>query len=204
MSSRKLMTSFFIAALLVCVFQASRGYSSDGDRATTPAITMNSINASGDDTASIPDFDGDGTIGVGDIVIFAGVFGSRRGDEKYDTTYDLSGDGEIGFSDLLILAENFGKEAPSDDRSVLVALYKATDGPNWTNKENWLSAAPLDEWYGVTTDYKGRVAKLQLGRNQLTGAIPAQLARLTNLTWLDLGKNQLTGAIPRNWRGCPI
>ena len=31
---------------------------------------------------------------------------------------------------------------PSDDREVLIALYHATDGPNWTNKTNWLSDEP--------------------------------------------------------------
>ena len=35
------------------------------------------------------------------------------------------------------------------DREVLVALYNATDGPNWTNNTNWLSEEPIWEWYGV-------------------------------------------------------
>ena len=178
MASSKGIMCFAALALLAFVCHAATRSNADDDRTTFHAV---SLEANGDDTASIPDFDGDGTIGPGDIVIFAGVFGSRQGDEKYDATYDLNGDGEIGFADLLIFAENFGKEAPSDDRSVLVALYKAMDGPNWTYKENWLSAAPLDEWYGVTTDYKGRVAKLQLGRNQLTGTISMELTRLTKL-----------------------
>ena len=38
------------------------------------------------------------------------------------------------------------------DRAVLVALYEATDGPNWLNNEGWLTDAPLGEWYGVETD----------------------------------------------------
>ena len=36
-----------------------------------------SINANGDETASIPDFDGDGTIGFGDFVILAQNFGKE-------------------------------------------------------------------------------------------------------------------------------
>ena len=35
------------------------------------------------------------------------------------------------------------------DRTTLVALYNATDGPNWTNNENWLSDAPTGERHGV-------------------------------------------------------
>ena len=40
----------------------------------------------------------------------------------------------------------------SPDRTALVALYNATDGPNWTNREYWLSDQPVSEWHGVTTD----------------------------------------------------
>ena len=111
MSSKKLMISISTVALLVCVCQASRGFSSEGDGTATHAMTTS---AKGDDTASIPDFDGDGTIGFGDFVIFAGVFGTSRGDEKYAATYDLNGDGEIGFSDFVIFAQNFGKDAQDD------------------------------------------------------------------------------------------
>ena len=37
----------------------------------------------------------------------------------------------------------------NNDRDALVAFYHATDGPNWTNNENWLSDQPLDTWHGV-------------------------------------------------------
>ncbi len=97
-------------ALLASIFVAAIGVSSDYGGATASAI---SVNANDDDTATILDFDGDGTIGFGDFLIFAGVFGARQGDETYDGTYDLNGDGEIGFSDFVIFAQNFGKEAPS-------------------------------------------------------------------------------------------
>lgn len=49
------------------------------------------------------------------------------------------------------------------DRAALVALYNATGGDNWTNSDNWLSDAPIGEWYGVTTDNNGRVISLNLG-----------------------------------------
>ena len=81
-------------------------------------------------------------------------------------------------------------------RAVLVTLYHATDGPNWNNNTNWLSDAPLGEWYGVTTDDVGRVVKLDLSENQLSGQFLAQLGRLTDLEWLSLWGNQLQGEIP--------
>ena len=175
---------------LAGVCRVAFGSGTDDDRATTQAITVE------DNGSSLPDFDGDGTVGFGDFVKFAAKFGLGQGDDGYDAQFDLNGDGEIGFADLLIFAENFGKEIPADDRAVLVAFYNATDGANWTNKENWLSAAPVGEWYGVTTDGDGRVSRLSLPENNLRGPLPRVLGRLTNLSSLGLGWNQLTGPIP--------
>ena len=91
------------------------------------------------------------------------------------------------------------------DRAALVALYNTTDGPNWVNKDNWLTNAPLGEWYGVDTDASGRVVKIDLGgryvndewvSHRLSGQIPAELGNLDSLQWLSLHRNDLTGPIP--------
>ena len=41
------------------------------------------------------------------------------------------------------------------DRDVLVALYNATDGPNWSRSDSWLTEAPVNDWYGVTDSEGG-------------------------------------------------
>ena len=82
------------------------------------------------------------------------------------------------------------------DREVLVALYNATDGENWSNSDNWLSNAPLGEWYGVITNDYGRVIQLVLNDNGLSGEIPPELGSLSNLRWLFLGDDALSGEIP--------
>ncbi len=181
-------------ALLVFTDHASTGSNTNDERTTTPAISSNDNN---DNANPSPDFDGDGTVGISDFLLFVDVFGSRQGDEGYDARFDLDSNGTIGISDFLIFSENFGKEVPLDDRAVLVALYKATDGSNWTNKKNWLSDRPLREWYGVTTDANGRVTRLSLFNNNLRGPIPVKLAQLTKLERLYLRNNQLTGTIPK-------
>ena len=87
--------------------------------------------------------------------------------------------------------------AQSDpDRAVLVALYHSTGGANWDANTNWLSDRPIGEWHGVTTNSNGRVIRLELHDNQLTGEIPPELGGLSNLTGLTLYNNQLTGEIP--------
>ncbi len=82
------------------------------------------------------------------------------------------------------------------DRAALVALYNATDGPNWVNNDNWLTDAPLGEWFGVETDTSGRVVQLVLAENGVTGVIPPELGQLGKIQVLDLWENSLYGHIP--------
>ena len=80
------------------------------------------------------------------------------------------------------------------DRAALIAFYMATNGPNWKNKTNWLTDAPLDKWHGVDVDVLGRVIAINLNGNGLQGAIPQEIRELTSLKDLRLGHNQLTDA----------
>ena len=83
------------------------------------------------------------------------------------------------------------------DQDILVALYNATGGPKWPNNTNWLTDAPLNDWYGVGADATGRIVRLQLTRNNLSGSIPRELGSLASLKYLYLYSNQLSGSIPR-------
>ena len=55
------------------------------------------------------DFDGDGTVGISDFLLFATRFGLSRGDAGYDARFDLDGDGTIGIGDFLLFVDAFGK-----------------------------------------------------------------------------------------------
>ena len=81
------------------------------------------------------------------------------------------------------------------DRRELEALYRATDGPDWNNNDNWMTDAPLGEWYGVEME-AGDVTGLDLRENRLSGSIPPALGRLSELGRLDLASNRLSGTIP--------
>ena len=98
------------------------------------------------------------------------------------------------FADFDQLEILFCGEDDQLDRAALIAFYMATNGPNWKNKTNWLTDAPLDKWYGVDVDVFGRVIAINLNGNGLQGAIPPKIKELTSLKDLRLAHNQLTDA----------
>ncbi len=95
---------------------------------------------------------------------------------------------------VTILDTSARAQVAEDDSLALVALYNATDGPNWTNNSNWLTG-PVSQWQGVVVT-GDRVTRLALAANQLTGTIPSELSSLTDVSFLSLHSNQLTGTIP--------
>ena len=55
-------------------------------------------------------------------------------------------------------------------------------------QERWPEAARPEDWEGVTME-NGRVVKLELEAFGLTGAVPAEIGRLSALRVLNLGDN---------------
>ena len=102
---------------------------------------------------------------------------------------------------LLVAALTVGCDDPVEppvepgSRQALTIFYDALAGPSWTNNGNWSTDAPLDTWYGVTTDPEGNVTGLDLSANGLVGSIPPETAMLKELQHLDLSSNRL-GSIP--------
>ena len=56
---------------------------------------------------------------------------------------------------------------------------------------NWSEDERPEDWYGVRME-NGRVVELELDEFGLTGAVPANIGRLSALRVLDLGDNELT------------
>lgn len=81
------------------------------------------------------------------------------------------------------------------EREALMALYDATNGPQWSNSTNWGSDLPLNEWYGVQMK-DGRVTNIMLQKNNLEGSIPGNIGVLEYLEYLSLSGNLLEGDIP--------
>lgn len=102
------------------------------------------------------------------------------------TTGSVSGSAAVTVSLLVGAAK---------DRAILEAVYDATEGRFWRNNRNWLSDAPLAEWFGVDTDAEGRVVQLDLAANNLDGHIPPELGRLDELRELRLD----AASVPQTW-----
>lgn len=95
-----------------------------------------------------------------------------------------------------VTQEEINAIAHAKEKSALTALYNATNGDSWTNKENWRSDKPVGEWYGITTDTDGRVVDIDLSNNNLSGYIPDEIGEFSRLTRLNLNKAEDTdGAI---------
>ena len=74
----------------------------------------------------------------------------------------------------------------ASDRAAMIALYNSMGGPHWTNNANWLSDKPTGDWYGITTDNRGRIIRISLHYNGLNGEIPLQFGDLDALEGLEL------------------
>ena len=99
---------------------------------------------------------------------------------------------------------------PEENRKAIVALYDATDGPNWTRPANYTGALPYDEWREPDTtlrtwqrnfrfrylvvDGDGCVTEINFEGLNLVGQ-PPSLEALTRLTSLNLSGNQLEGTV---------
>ena len=116
-------------------------------------------------------------------------------------THDLE---KLGLPDCATPTPTATPTPATTERGALIALYEATDGANWKRSDNWLSDAPLSDWYGVTTDASGRVTELRLRNNGLSGPLP-DLSLLSNLTSLVLiDNNRLRGPDSGPERSPPI
>ena len=177
---------------------AAMGMNRDGTQVVIEPqwLTLDTIDVTGTLTATVIDAEGD-TVQDAEVVwasadtatatvdtagvVTAAAFGKTRVTATYDSA-NAWATVEVAL--------------PLTDREILEIFYEATGGKNWTEDTNWLSDEDLSEWYGVWTDGDGRVIRLSLRQNELTGAIPAEIGGLSRLDYSVLGNNSVSGSIP--------
>ena len=84
----------------------------------------------------------------------------------------------------------------AEERAVLRRFYNTTGGPLWDKADYWCNSNVSHcDWHGVTCE-RGRVTRLSLYRNNLTGTIPPELGNLSQLTHFFIYNNHISGTIP--------
>jgi Leucine-rich repeat (LRR) protein len=84
------------------------------------------------------------------------------------------------------------------DSIAALALYRATNGMNWTTNANWQSNAPYSRWYGLTVSSAGRITAVNLPNNGLTGSITnavIALSQMNQLQTVNLAGNAIGGTL---------
>jgi len=111
----------------------------------------------------------------------------------FPLTAQVMADAFVDEPDLVRLRA--GRFANAQDSLALVAFYHAAGGEDWRDRTGWLEE-PVMGWHGVTLNEEGRVVRLEMIFNNLTGHLSSQLGRLTELEYLYLVSNNLGGSIP--------
>jgi hypothetical protein len=103
----------------------------------------------------------------------------------------------------LITSKSFSQPVACNvaDSNALIEFYWDSNGPTWTNSDNWLTG-PVQTWYGVvvigdsTNPLIGRVQAIHLVNNNLSGTISSLVCNLDKLGNFWIMDNNLTGQIP--------
>ena len=86
-------------------------------------------------------------------------------------------------------------EIPKSECNALLAFYDNTSGSEWKDQRGWLTSRTPCSWFGVgCTD--GHVTSIAINYNELTGNLPPELGKLSELKTLSLYFNHIEGTIP--------
>ena len=120
------------------------------------------------------------------------------------TNPNNSGNEGVIIDDVKIVAD---QSIPSchPDYDALRALYISTSGEEWTERSGWsilagggydCSECDVCSWEGIICNNAGRVIRVELPFNNLSGYLPTELGKLKYLEALSLFENNISGEIP--------
>jgi Leucine-rich repeat (LRR) protein len=111
-------------------------------------------------------------------------------DTKWSDVYSFS---------TMTEATNDTPNSIEGDRRALMDLYEATGGDSWHNNSGWGSGDPSGSWHGIEVNAEGRVVRVDLRANNLSGSLPESLGNLSKVRYFNVKQNGLAGEIP--WAG---
>eukprot|EP01040_Poterioochromonas_malhamensis_P003216 gene3217-3429_t len=110
-----------------------------------------------------------------------------------------------------ILQENNGgvvkRVLVQSEYLLLKDFYDKTNGPHWTNNQNWNFSNPINNpcnemWYGISFAVSPlnqslcHISTISMFHNNLTGSLPDPIS-LPSLLYFQLSQNRLHGKLPR-------
>jgi len=128
------------------------------------------------------------------------------------TDISLCSPEELALDHMINIDDFDSKNKVMEERFILIGLFFSTIGVTysnpWVDWTMWLSNMNHCHWRGITgctgdevstvraTVGSGRVTKINLSSNNLSGSIPSNLGKLMKLEILNLSNNTLSGKIP--------
>lgn len=105
----------------------------------------------------------------------------------------------IQFIISLFTVSQVKKRIIDKERETLIQIFESLNGKNWKDKTHWCSSEPIHMWFGVKIDDNtGRVKKLILAENRLTGELPECIGDLIGLEEINMQFNEIRGKIPNS------
>jgi Leucine-rich repeat (LRR) protein len=106
---------------------------------------------------------------------------------------------------ILFFVVSVKAQVSEKEYKVLKAFYEKMGGKSWTNSSGWDFSKSANDvkgfnkkdstgWFGLTVR-NGKIERINLYKNNLSGMIPEELYTLDGLNYLSLAKNSITGTI---------
>jgi len=119
---------------------------------TDPLVSCNATTAVSDEEVDAwpADLNDDTTVGIADVVVLRGAYGSTSGDPGYDPRLDLDTNGQIGIGDVVTLRAVYG--VTCDPVSPPPPALPAGSRIPWEGEEWYLHGANVP-WYNWGCDF---------------------------------------------------
>lgn len=88
---------------------------------------------------------------------------------------------------------------------ILEVFFQSTNGGGWTDNTSWRDdKVPTCSKTGITCDKYGKILRVLLKDQSLSGTLPVELGFLSHMIELDVSHNQLEGHVPEELALAPL
>jgi len=137
------------------------------------------------------DFNSNGTVGLGDLVLFGSQWGAKKGDANWISIYDLNKDGEVGLGDLVLLGDAWtitgkvAKEALPTTNDVAMVMNADYDSETATYFVN-INVSEVDGFNGVGFTMSYDTEALELVGDGIVGLGTVSVTKVTDAGMIDI------------------